>query len=280
MKNLRYILPSLLLLFTPLFAQAALQITYAGAQGVGLGTYTAPPLFSAVPVGSAYTNRRVLINIIGGPSYWAPTGIKINGVDVGSNWVDYRGSGSPVGSFSGQIIWAWSDAPTSTTVTVEVTTPASNLNGSGGWTATAYTFDNTLAASAPTTTKSNVASPATSLSNAIATDANGFLIASVVTALHVSTSGLGVTASDETLTDDNSGSEGSGKYLVSSKKSGTASSAASNVTWGWTNSSQALSSLLFWGPAAAATPASPRHMRLFEGYKIKLVSGKLKLYQY
>lgn len=277
MRRLAYILPSLLLFFIPLFAQASLVATYQGFVSVGLGTYTSP-LCHNLAIGSAYSNRRLLVAIIGGPSYWTPSDITINGSSaIGSS--TYTGSGSPVGSFSGQLTWAWADVPTGTTADVDVITTTSNINGSGTWICMAYTFDKTLAASAPTTTKANIANPATSLSNSIATAANGFLIADIVTALHVSASGLGITSSDETFTNDQAGSEGSGKYLISSKTSGTASSAASHITWGWTGNSQALSSMLFWGPAASPAPAPARKLRLFEGFKIKLISGKLKLNQ-
>src|SRR5665213_909333 len=150
MKKLTFILP-FLFVFTPLFAQAALTATFQGEVGKGLGTYSSP-LCSSLPEGTGFTNRRILVEINSGASYLSGllTDVLINGVSVGSNKVILSGGGNGTGSgsFQGITIWAWLDDSTTVTGSADLTFSRS-ANGSGNWTCVVYTFDKTLAATAP-----------------------------------------------------------------------------------------------------------------------------------
>jgi hypothetical protein len=272
MKKLAYILP-FIFLFTPLLASASCAITYQGKVVDGFGTAPSP-MFSNVPIGTASSNRRVLIAIIGNASYTALglTDITVNGTSVGSNYIAVQGGTS----WQREVLWAWADVPTGTTANVDVTYTTSP-NGYGTWIAEAYTFDNTQCASAPTHHE-NTNTSNTTISNQIATQAKGFLVGIAATYALTSTSNFVVSASDETLNNNDVLNGGPG-LQISSKTSSTASSASSNITWTWTTAVTSFSSMLFWGPAPATAPAPARKMRLFEGFKIKLISGKMILYQ-
>lgn len=251
MKRLLTLL-TIALLFAPQFAQAALVATYQGTVSANYGPYAGtPPMFKNVPLGTEYSTRRALFIITGGPSYFTPTDIQVASTSVGSNHVYYTGSGAPIGSFSGMIVYAWMDIPTGTTTNVDLVGNNSTINGSGNWNLFVYTFDSTLASTSPVTHKTNTPAYATSASDAIATDANGFMISTIRTAYHVTLTGLSISSSDETLTSDFNAQSGNGYVGVASKVSGTTARASSNVTWTWTaTTTQALVTSIFWGPAS------------------------------
>jgi hypothetical protein len=273
MKKLAYILPSLLLFLMPLFAQAALVATYKGVQSETWGT-RGTPMFPSVPVGSAYANRRVLVSVDFTYSLAANlTDVQINGTSVGSNYIlDDGGS-----SWLGAIVWAWADVPKGTTVSVDLVTGSQTYSGYGKQNCYAYTFDNTLAASAPTHHKA-IGSSGTSAANTIATGAGGFLISSMHLYALTSQTSITLSASDEGMTTDYTYAASQTTQGIASKVSGTSSSGANSSTWSWASAATSLNSMLYWGPADA-TPAPARKMRLFEGFKIKLISGKMILYQ-
>jgi hypothetical protein len=244
--------------------------TYQGTASVTLGTATSP-FFPSVPVGEAYTNRRVLVGMdfTYSPYYGGITAVKINGTSVGSNFI----IDDSASSWLGTIVWAWADVPTGTTASVDITTPGS-VSGSGQQTVSVYTFDNTLAASAPTHYKV-IGSSGTSASNSIATGAGGFLISAMHLYALTSQASITLSASDEGMSTNYTYHGSQATQGIASKASGTSVSGANSATWSWASGAPSFNSMLYWGPAA--TPA--RKMRLFEGFKIKLISGKMILYQ-
>ena len=206
------------------------------------------PWTSATPIniGSAFASRRVLVCLLVPNDHDAPpTAIQIGG--VAATFITDKGQGATNAALDNQITWAWATVPTGTSAHVTVTGGISA--GNGHIEIVAWTFDGSLVTNSAPTVVYGKPTSGTSTTLNLNTAAGGFLIGAHKGDMFGEQTGISITGSTETLETDRVVGNGSGiadRILVSSKKSSTAASTPSSVTWGWTGSGAALVSLLHW----------------------------------
>jgi len=221
-------------------AGPVLALTFQGSIS-GQDAVNSPNTFAAMPIGAAFATRTVVAIIICGGSYnGAPSAVTIGGITATTQ--SYLGTGAATNSFSSIITFAWANVTSGTTANVVMTGGASA--GDSHLFCLTYTFDQSLALNGSPTSNSHNVTATTSNTVTLNTGANGFIIAVLAAEFLGSETGMSITASTETYTQDliSTGDH----RLVSSKKSGSAASSPTSVTFGWTGSVQALAALLAW----------------------------------
>ncbi len=232
----------------------ALVLTPVTATAYGYGV-DIDPEFDDISIGTAFADRMVLCCFNSPATFVTITGVTFNG--NAATIQAYAGSGGSVGSFSGQIVWAWLNVPTGTTMDVNVTW-SGDPNGSGDLSIVVYTFDQTQAAASPTYSSNN-ATGSTDNTVTLDTSANGFIITSSEYDYFIGQTTLVINSATETYTSDYSSiAVGVGAHRrVSSLVSGSAASSPTSVTYRASLSAQSLASILAWAPAAAVGGAVP-----------------------
>jgi hypothetical protein len=219
-------------------------LTFQGEQGYAstISAVASPNTFAAMPIGAAFSNRKVIAVITTGGSYnGAATAVTIGGVTA--TFVSTAGSGA--GSFSGIITYAWADVPTGTTADVVLTGAASS--GDSHIHCATYTFDKSLALNASPTTTINNTTGTTSHTTTINTGAGGFVIAALALEMLGSATSFSITSATESgLVSQVDATTSADHRMISSLKSGSAANTPTSVTWSWTTSGQSLGGLLAW----------------------------------
>lgn len=246
---------------------AAVTVTYNGFENLSFGVVPTP-MYSAIPVGTAYANRRVLIALVHSYADQPPSdtntcgasSVQINGVSVGSNYYIVDSASN----WTGYVVFAWADIPTGTTVTANVTCANAVPTGFGTQYGMGYSFDKTAAASAPSAPAKAQGTTVSSLANSINTTAGGFLIWSVNTYHLTSQTSFALASSDETITVDINHPAATTPFIMG-HVSNTSALTPSHATGSWVGSAQnALGAMLFW-PAAASTSVPAASTTIFGG---------------
>ena len=222
-------------------------LSFTDNQDASFGTRPTPA-FTGANIGAAFANRRVLICFSSDASYHSPQANNITIQGITSTIVNtYVGSGGNLGSFGGVIIWAWADVPTGTTADIDYSDGP--VTGDGPLYISVFTFDKSLIInSSPVSSFTNVIG-ATSDTVTVNTGLGGFILAAIVPDFfNTDIINCSVTASTETLTQLHSQMNvGVGaKYQIYGLMSGSHVNTPTSVTFGWTNASQALASILAW----------------------------------
>lgn len=222
-------------------------LTFQGETGYAAGQdgTNSPNTFSSMPIGTAFSNRRVIAVITTAGSYnGAVSGVTIGGVTA--TVVSTPGTGAAVANFSSIITFAWADVPTGTTANVVFTGGASA--GDGRIQCAVYTFDKSLVANGSPTTTINNTTGTTSHTTTVNTGAGGFIIAALALEPLGSESSYSITSATEGALVGQADATSSANYhpMISSLKSGSAANTPTSVTWSWTTSSQSLGGLLAW----------------------------------
>jgi hypothetical protein len=223
-------------------------VTFHGSQSLSLGTAPTGVWFN-VPIGTPKPNRRVLICLDycysgGNPA----TNITIGGI-AATRIVVFTGTHGGVGSFSGDLVWAYADVPTGTNADVDFDEGA--IDGGGYITIVTYSFDKSLAAAAPVFSSYDIAA-VTSLTLSVNTVAGGFCIVGGLWDLFTDmTTGVpSITSASETYTRGHSsirsGTSQKNQYYHANNV-GTLT--PSNATLSWTVACPGVLCMLTWPPA-------------------------------
>ena len=210
-----------------------------------------PMTISGIDFGPAYATRRCIFVFTTINDYEAgPYSATIGGVACSGGTgglIRITGSGAGSSSFDGQIVMIWADVSSDRYLDVVLTNMTTGGNGS--LFATAYSVDSSLLADGAPTSNSNNVTGATSNTVTLNTGADGFVIAAFTADFFASpqASGVSVTASTDPMVKDEYMSN-TATYAGKTYSRRRASSAATpfSVTFGWTNSSQAIAALFHW----------------------------------
>lgn len=199
---------------------------------------------ASVPIGTASTNRRVIIAVLESASYGSGiTDISIGGTSVGATLQKTTNNAS----YNGSIVFGYADVPTGTTANV-VITGGGTLGDESSDVFYIYTVDKTtLTAGSPTYVGNAISSAAPTTSNTVSAtvSAGGFIITCLVLPGLGTGTGPSITSSTETYTSDGSTSSSQSMSMCSSKTTGSAAG-TSNVTFGWTNASGSVAAIYAW----------------------------------
>lgn len=230
---------------------AAITLTDTNANCLQNST-TGGTLTCAMNIGSSPSVSRKIIAVMQmGNSYDAPvTAVSINGVACtapnGGGLQVYTGSGATVGSFSGQIVFAWADVPTGSGTQNIILTGGTDT-GNGNVLIGVYTVDNTTLLNPTPTFGSNNVTAVTSNTISANSGNGGFVIAIDGPESLGLTTAVTVTSSTEVLVVDFPFTFSGQNYgPIDSKKSGVGVHTPFSVTYGWTNSGQNLAAMMFW----------------------------------
>jgi hypothetical protein len=199
---------------------------------------------SGVNIGTASSNRRVIIAVLETASY----GTGITAITVGGVSCTLNGPTLNNASYNGSIVFGYCDAPTGTTATVVITG-----GGTSGDEAQdvfyIYTVDkSTLINGSPTYGTNAIisGSPTTTNTATVNTGANGFVITAIALPGFTTSTGQSITASTETYVNDGLNGASQNTSAISSKKSGSSANTPTSVTWSWTNSAGSVVAVYAW----------------------------------